>query len=80
MLAESSNDLNQLLMKVKKKGKKRCQSRTAFKHEEDKKIMITEEIHNFNIDTKTLKLLKVSLAWFHLSIQVETAAKKSREV
>ena len=49
------------------------------KNEKEDKITITKEIHSFNIDKKTLKLLKFLFTLVQSSVQMETATKKSRE-
>ena len=44
------------------------------------KILTTEERHNFNIDNGDFEtLLKILITLVQSSIQIETAAKKSRE-
>ena len=42
--------------------------------------MTTEEIHNLNIDNEDTEIIKSLLTVVHLSIHMETAAKKSSEV
>lgn len=41
--------------------------------------MTTEEIHSFNIDNKYIEIVKDLLILVQSSVQMETAAKKSRE-
>ena len=43
------------------------------------KIMTTEETHNFNTDNEDTNIVKVLLTLIQSSIQMETAAKKSRD-
>ena len=41
--------------------------------------MTTEETHNFNTDNEDTNIVKVLLTLIQSSIQMETAAKKSRD-
>ena len=59
-LAESSNDMKWLLIKVKEESAKT----TAFEHQEGKNIMTTEEMHNSNGDTEDTEIVKDCWPWF----------------
>lgn len=72
-LEESSSDFKQLLMKVKQESTK------AGLHFNIKKtkVMTTEEMHKFHIDSGNVpKRLNILL---HSLIQMETTANKSRK-
>lgn len=72
-LEESSSDFKQLLMKVKEESAKAGLNLNITKTK-----INTEEYTTLTLTMKTLKLVKIMLTVAQSSIQMESAARKSR--